>query len=450
MSPSTTSVVPLGSYRNETPYPFCPGCGHGPILDHLNAALTRLELDPANVVLVSDIGCSGLSDQYFATSAFHGLHGRSITYASGIKLARPELTVIVLMGDGGTGIGGTHLLSAARRNLGIAVLVFNNFNFGMTGGQHSATTPSGAATATTPAGNLERPLDVCATVAANGAGYVYRGTSFDRDLAEHMAEAIRHPGFGLVDVWELCTAYFAPRNRWSRSSLQTTLDELGFETGLIRRQATREFAAAYREACEPLRGEPALPHEPLAPRFGSDLERPFRLVLAGSAGGRVASAARLAARGALLSGLWAAGRTDYPVTVQSGHSVAELILSPVEIRDAGVRQPDALAILSADGLAKSGRYLSRMGEASTVFAIPELAQLETRAAIRIIDPSRLPRRVARDGLATACAAAMVRRLGLFPAEALEEATRLEPEDRRQELAEAVAAGGILESPQTGT
>ena len=112
---TTTTITPLASYRNELPYPFCPGCGHSPILDALNEALVRRGTDPANVVIVSDIGCSGLSDQYFVTSAFHGLHGRSITYATGIKLARPDLDVVVVMGDGGTGIGGAHLLNAARR-----------------------------------------------------------------------------------------------------------------------------------------------------------------------------------------------------------------------------------------------------------------------------------------------------------------------------------------------
>ena len=125
MSHGTTTITPLATYRNETPYPFCPGCGHGPILDRLNEALVALALDPKQV--------------------------------------------IVVMGDGGLGIGGAHLLAAARRNVGIKVLVFNNFNFGMTGGQHSATTPAGAITATTPEGALERPLDACATVAANGA-----------------------------------------------------------------------------------------------------------------------------------------------------------------------------------------------------------------------------------------------------------------------------------------
>ena len=96
----TTTVTPLATFRNETPYPFCPGCGHGPILDHLDAALVKLDVDPASVVIVSDIGCSGLSDQYFTTSAYHGLHARSVTYATRIKLADPELTVSVIMGDG--------------------------------------------------------------------------------------------------------------------------------------------------------------------------------------------------------------------------------------------------------------------------------------------------------------------------------------------------------------
>jgi len=169
------TVTPLETFRTDDPYPFCPGCGHGSVLDSLNEALVTMALDPAEVVIVSDIGCAGLSDQYFTTSAFHGLHGRSTTYASGIKLARPDLTVIVLMGDGGTGIGGSHLISAARRNVGVTVVVMNNFNFGMTGGQHSNTTPEGSITATTPGGNLEHPIDICATVGVNGAGYPTRG-----------------------------------------------------------------------------------------------------------------------------------------------------------------------------------------------------------------------------------------------------------------------------------
>ncbi len=438
--PGTTTITPLATFRNERPYPFCPGCGHGPILDRLNEALVELALDPKRVVLVSDIGCSGLSDQYFVTSAFHGLHGRSITYASGIKLARPDLAVVVVMGDGGLGIGGAHLLAAARRNVGVKVLVMNNFNFGMTGGQHSTTTPPGALTATTPEGSLERPLDVCATVAVNGAGYVWRGTSFDRDLSERIAEAIRRPGFALLDVWELCTAYFQPRNRWSKRSLEETLAALDFATGVIRAEEVDEYGLAYREAAGAHFGEEVLPRAALEPRFGSALDRPFRLVVAGSAGGKVGTAARVLARAAVLSGLWAAQRGDYPVTVKTGHSLAELILAPEPIDYAGVERADGLAILTPEGRAKAGPYLARMNEAGEVFTVPGLAELETRARVTVLDPARLAAGVARDDRALAWVAEVARRLSLVRQEALVEATRLEPPGRRRAMEAAVAAG----------
>jgi len=416
-----TAVTPLSTYRNETPYPFCPGCGHGPILDQLDAALVSLQLDPRRVVLVSDIGCSGLSDQYFTTSAFHGLHGRSVTYATGIKLARPDLKVIVVMGDGGTGIGGAHLLSAARRNIGVTVLVLNNFNFGMTGGQHSTTTPHGAVTTTTPGGNLERPLDICATVAANGAGFVHRATSFDRDLPERIAEAIQAECFALLDIWELCTAYFVPSNRASRTTLGMTLSQLGMQSGTLHRASHPEYSAAYRAAGEIVRGRELSGPRPLEPRFSSSLQRPFRLVEAGSAGGKVRSAARLVAEAAMLCGLWAAQRDDYPITVKTGHSISELILAPNEIEYTGIARPDVLLAISEEGVAKAGRQLEAMTAADRVFALPALAGLETRAAVTIVDPARSAVKIGSGRIALYCAALALRELGFLPIEALEAA-----------------------------
>ena len=384
-APASTLITPLATYRNETPYPFCPGCGHSLILDHLNRALTRLQLDPRGVVLVSDIGCSGLSDQYFSTSAFHGLHGRSLTYATGIKLARPDLKVVVIMGDGGTGIGGAHLLNAARRNIGLTVLVFNNLNFGMTGGQHSTTTPAGAHTSTTRAGNLERPLDVCATVAVNGAGYVYRGTSWDKDLAERIAEAIESETFALFDIWELCTAYYVPFNDSSRKELLETMSHLELPTGLLARRQAPELAAAYR--AQTPEGRSTVEPQILEPRCAAGLDRPFRFVVAGSAGGKVRTAVRLIAQAGVLSGLWAAQRDDYPITVKTGHSLSELILAPEEIGDTGITRPDALLLLTADGAKKCGRHLAAMDETDRVFAVPELADAKTRAPVTIVDPA---------------------------------------------------------------
>jgi len=439
-----TTITALSTYRNDTPYPFCPGCGHHAILEHLNAALVSLQLDPRGVVLVSDIGCSGLSDQYFATSAFHGLHGRSITYATGIKLARPDLKVIVIMGDGGTGIGGAHLLNAARRNIGLTVLVFNNFNFGMTGGQHSTTTPAGAITATTPGGNLERPLDICATVAANGAGYVWRGTSFDKDLSERMAEAVRSECFALLDIWELCTAYYVPSNHSSKKTLATTLDQLGMKDGLLHRAEYPEYAAAYRAASAPLRGKPLPAPRPIAPRFFAPLDRPFRLVIAGSAGGKVRSAAKLAGEAALLSGLWAAQRDDYPITVKTGHSIAELIFSPREIDYTGITRPDAMILLSRDGVSKVGRQLAAMQPEDRVFALPEAGEIKTKATVQVIDLATSPMRLGAGQVALYTVALALKELGVFPVEALEAAAMLRPgelaTDNAKTIRAATAAG----------
>lgn len=441
---AATAVLPLSTYRNETPYPFCPGCGHGPILDRLNEALVRLQLDPAKVVLVTDIGCSGLSDQYFATSAFHGLHGRSLTYATGIKLARPDLEVIVLMGDGGTGIGGAHLLNAARRNVGLTLLVLNNLNFGMTGGQHSVTTPVGGVTSTTPGGNLERPLDLCATVGVNGAAWAGRATSFDADLAERIAEAIATPGFALLDIWELCTAYYVERNKVSKKALSELLASLHLETGVLYRNPVTEYTEAYRAAHAAEPGGLRLGPRPLAPRFASRLDRRFHFVIAGSAGGKVRSAARLVAQAAILSGLYAAQRDDYPITVKTGHSLSELILAPAPIDDTGTEHADALLILSEDGLRKSGPYLRSLAPGARVLTLPGLGELPGgRAADFVLDPAPVSRSFARPDLALAAAAGVVAALDLFPLAALEEAARSFGGSHAPAQLAAITAGGEL-------
>lgn len=414
----STTIVPLATYRNETAYPFCPGCGHSSILDQLNEALVRLDLDPEQVVLVSDIGCSGLSDQYFATSAFHGLHGRSLTYAAGIKLARPELEVIVIMGDGGTGIGGAHFLNAARRNIGMTLLVFNNLNFGMTGGQHSVTTPLGAITSTTPGGNLERPLDICATAAVNGAAYAYRGTNFDSDLTDRIVEAIETPGFSVLDIWELCTAYFVPSNKFGKRSLEDTQARLGLGTGVLERRDVAEYAAAYRAEASKRPHSPWLAPRPLESDFTSSLEGSCRMLVMGSAGGKVRSAARLIAEAAIRSGLHATQSDDYPITVKTGHSIAELIFSPDPIEFTGIDRPDVMVILSEDGLAKAGPYLAAMTPAGRVVMVPGLAGVETRAVVEVLDFGRLPGRVGKTELSLVALTAAVVRQGVVSAKAV--------------------------------
>jgi 2-oxoglutarate ferredoxin oxidoreductase subunit beta len=437
---SRADEVPCSTYRNERDYPFCPGCGHGVILDHLNAALVRLKLDPRRVVIVTDIGCQGLGDQYFVTHAFHGLHGRSIAYATGIKLADPDLTVVVLIGDGGTGIGGAHLLNAARRNIGITVLVFNNFNFGMTGGQHSGTTPPGGLTATTRGGNLERPLDLCATVAVNGAGFAWRGTAFEKTLPDVIADALTSDSFALLDIWELCTAYYVPNNKFTRKALEGMREELGMPMGLVHRAVRPEYARALRAAGTAEAGRPVLPPRPLAARFPSKLAGEFRLVVAGSAGGKIKSAVRMVGEAALLSGLWAAQQDDYPVTVQTGHSISELILSPREILYTGVTRPDALVLISEEGRARSAGHLRALTAESWLFTTPQFAGIETAARKVVFDLEAAGVRGARRNLGLLLTAAALRRLDLFPIAACEEAVRLGQRGEVQsEMLEILAA-----------
>ena len=434
----------VSTYRHlDRKYTFCPGCSHSLVLDHLNAALVKMQLDRRKVVLVTDIGCVGMSDQFFDVNAFHGLHGRAVTYASGIKLANPDLNVIVLMGDGGVGIGGHHILNAARRNIGITVLVFNNFNFGMTGGEHSVTTPHGGRTATTRDGNLERPLDVCATVAVNGAAYVFRGTAFDKELPDRIVEAIQTPGFALLDIWELCTAYYVPANDFSRAALMETMQGLNFPAGVLQKMDNPELSRAYRERVETLHTASLQP-QPIEKKFDSALTKTTRVILAGVAGGKVRSTASALAVGGMMSGLWATQRDDYPVSVMSGYSVSEVILSRDEILYMGIEKPDLLAVLTPEGLSQVPRQLRAMDESQTVYVVPELAEhVQTRAHKIVFNFGRAA--PSKKSLAVTATAAIVRHANLYPLAAFREAISAgqRAEIAQENLKAIEASEGIL-------
>ncbi len=419
------------TYRNDRPYGFCPGCSHHRILDALDRVLVKLQWAPEETVIVSDIGCVGLSDQYFVTSAFHGLHGRSLTYATGIKLARPDLHVIVLIGDGGCGIGGAHLISAARRNIGVAALVFNNLNFGMTGGEHSVTTPPGAVTVTTPFGNVERPLDVAQTVAVNGATYVWRGTAFDPALDARIEAALTHEGFALLDIWELCVAHYAAVNKSNPRQLEATMAALGFQKGLHATQARPEGARAIREARSDHHAREAAGASLLPVAYNAPLDHRLSLVIAGSAGAHIRTAARVVGAAATMAGLWVTQRDDYPVTVRKGHSVSELILSPSPVHYTGVECPGALFVLSPEGRAKAGPYLTHLTPSCRLFVTPDCANVET-GGIAPIEPVVLEpvwfESVSRGSLTLAQVAAGLGMLACLPVGALPDAAaRISPQ-----------------------
>lgn len=416
--------VMLPTYLDEAtlPFPFCPGCGHGTILGQLDAALVKMQVDPKKLVIVSDIGCSGLSDKFFATNAFHGLHGRSVTYATGIKLANPELQVVVLMGDGGCGIGGHHLINAARRNIGVTVIVFNNMNYGMTGGQHSVGTPSAGVTATTPLGQIERPMDICSTVAVNGASFAARTTTFHKDVSDLMVQALSNDGFSLVDVWELCTAYYAPTNKVNRKSMEGLLESMSFPVGVLANQPRLEYSKAYRAQYAEWKGKEPMVARPITTHYDSDLDRPLLWVLAGAAGQRIGSAAGVLARGGVLSGLWATQRSDYPVTVRTGFSLSEVILSPDEILFAGGMSPDVIIDLFPEGHAKVAARIRALPPEARVYRNAELPEVETAAQVITFDFKQVKGwERKRDAWALMAVAAVVRDTGAYPLDALREA-----------------------------
>ena len=399
------------------PLPYCPGCGHHVVVNALDKALVKLQPDPKSVVLVTDIGCIGLSDRYFITSAFHGLHGRSITYACGLKLARPELTVIALKGDGGCGIGGTHLLNVARRNIGITLIVANNFNYGMTGGQHSVTTPTDGLTSTTPWGNVERPMDLCGTAIAAGAAWVRRTTMFDKQLHETIAAAIEQPGFAMVEVLELCSAYYSPRNKLNKAALDDLLDKYGLKLGLLADNPRPEYSERYRQAYEA--GKRTVKRRSaIEAQYENRVDRQTGIVLAGSAGQKIRSAAGLFAQASMFSGLEATQKDDYPVTVMTGHSLSEVIVSTERIDYTAIDVPDYFVVVSEDGLKRARARIQKLPAACVLYAEESLELPETKARIVRLPLAATARKVGRLSIAIIALAATLQDTGLFPVEAL--------------------------------
>ncbi len=404
--------------QSRLPLPFCPGCSHTKLLLDLDAAMVKLGLDPHKTVIVTDIGCSGLADQWFNTHAFHGLHGRSMTYAQGIKLADPSLHIIVIMGDGGAGIGGHHLLNLAKRNLGVTVLLMNNFNFGMTGGEHSIATPEGTITSTTPGGHFEHPLMLCETLAINGAPFVARRGFFDEDMVDTLANAISFDGFAFVEVLELCTAYFSPWNKFGKKQVEELLaDQVPRMTKIVENRIEYTKALAlYADKVSHMEG---VPEAGLEPHFSSTaITRPFDIVIAASAGMKVKSFGSTLGQAAILSGLHAVQSDDYPVTVQTGHSVSNVKISPYPIGYMGLSSPDVLFVLSEEGHKKAKKLAATMDPDELIVLLDGLPPLESAAPTIRFYPDRLGTRVPKEYLATVAVSAYLQAHRPFPFEAL--------------------------------
>jgi 2-oxoglutarate ferredoxin oxidoreductase subunit beta len=200
---------------DRIPHIWCPGCGIGTVVTSFAEALYKSGLDMDKVAVVSGIGCTGRVAGYVKLDSFHTTHGRAVPFATGLKLANPDLKVIVFSGDGDiAGIGGNHFIHAARRNMDIMIICVNNFNYAMTGGQVAATTPKDANASTAPYGNFEYSFSLPYLAEAAGATYVARWTALHlRRVTKSIQEAFNRKGFSFIEVITPCVTLYARRNR---------------------------------------------------------------------------------------------------------------------------------------------------------------------------------------------------------------------------------------------
>lgn len=362
---------------------FCPGCSHERVVKALDKALSNMGVTGDNVVLVSDIGCSGLFDTFFNTHAFHGLHGRALTYAAGIKMARPDLNVIVTMGDGGLGIGGAHLLAACRRNLNLTLLILNNFNFGMTGGQFSATTPQDAQVGSAFLNRLEKPLDACSVAVSAGAPYVSRCSSYRNDLPDEIEKAIRFEGFSIIDMWGICPGRYTRKNKLTPQMIDESLADNTTYTGIVKENQRKEYGAHYREIVSGLK-KVAFPSGINA---GFVPPEPGRreVIMLGSAGQRVITSGDILCAAGLTAGLKVTQKNDYNITVLRGPSISEIILSPEDIGFSGIERPSVIIALANEGVERRKYLFGNLDEKTLIIRVKGVDMPETGATVLDID-----------------------------------------------------------------
>ena len=258
-----------GDYKSEAKPIWCPGCGDYHVLMALTRAMAALGLPPEQIAVISGIGCSSRIPAYTTCYGFHGVHGRSLPLAAGLKIVRPDLTVIVASGDGdGYSIGGNHFLHACRRNVDLTYLVMDNHIYGMTKGQPSPTTEPDFDTALTPGGTGVRPFNPLVIALASGANFVARAYSGNPIETAHLiVEAVRHPGFSFIEILSPCVTYRPDQRAWkdrvhsapveatddaARAARRLMTDD-GFNLGVLYRGNRAPYRPAVAaEPCDPL------------------------------------------------------------------------------------------------------------------------------------------------------------------------------------------------------
>ena len=374
----------MNSFLNKNRPPvYCPGCTHDKITKSLDKAMGDLKLAADRTVIVTDIGCSGLFDTFFNVHALHGIHGRALTYASGLKLADPGLNVIVTMGDGGLGIGGAHVLAGCRRNLDITLIILNNFNFGMTGGQYSSTTPTDAMVGSEFLNQAEIPLDICSIAESAGATYIDRCSGHDGELPGKIAKAVTHKGFSIIETLGMCTGRYTKRNKLTPKVIDQMIANLPERSGLIEKNQRPEYGERYRVLASEQKDFPV----PVAINKQIDLKdySHQEVVILGSAGMRIVTAGDIVCHAGLCAGMNVSMKNDYNITVLRGQSVSEIMISPEKIGYPGIESPSVILALSDEGVLRRRKIFSVLKPDTFILKEKSVTIPETSAKIIEVD-----------------------------------------------------------------
>ncbi len=338
--------------RTETKIPYCPGCGHTVATNNMVKALGKLNIAPNDIILVSDIGCCGLVDPLLSCHTIHGLHGRAAALAMGVTLGLNNKTkkVIAVQGDGGATIGLQNLLEVARQNVNMTLIVQNNMVYGMTGGQISGLSQEEFKETILPELSSIPPFDICLLAHVAGASFVRRIIGRG-DYSEALAEAFAHKGFSLVEIVGMCIPYGIDD---IRELTKISAQELTLENDKSVFSVTPENKSSLFKSIKYIEK-----------KYKSNLKGKMSVLIAGSAGEGVQLAADLLTQAGVASGLYATKKGEYPITVGTGFSVSEVILSDKEILFTGIDKPDVVIVVSEDGLRKISKNI---GEDSLVIA----------------------------------------------------------------------------------
>ncbi len=318
--------------------PFCPGCGHSVAVRNISKAIESLGFSAKDISIVSDIGCAGLVDPLFETHSIHGLHGRSTALGTGIALGlnNSNKKVIAILGDGGATMGLQHILEAARRNIDMTVVVFNNLLFGMTGGQMSGFSTQEFKDYKLSVDESE-PYDIINLSHQAGAAYSVRVNQIS-NFSSALEKAISTSGFSIVELSSLCTSYAMKKVGEFQDFIS---DEVVFSNN---RPVGFPIIKDKKSLINDING--------LQQQYTSNINERIGVIIAGSAGGGVQSAAKFLAQAGMLAGLNATIKGEYPITVGTGFSVAEVIISKDPIRYTGLENPNVVLCVTDDGWEK--------------------------------------------------------------------------------------------------